>query len=349
MQARKHYYWIDLLRFLCALLVVLAHYRGNFFVAYGLLPEYQKTFPVQVFYLFTRFGEEPVLVFFVLSGFLVGGRTLEKALNAEIEPKAYFIDRSVRILLPLLASSILVVILQIVKRGAIPFEDIIGSFIGLQGTLTESSFNPPLWSLAYEIWFYILIGCVLFFMRGHRIYKLIAIVPFLLGLYVFSLLNLLYLFVLLIGLLSYFIKKNSHSTGAITTWALLILILLSFLVLQTLTVSKSIDFGYLKFVDKGTASIFLAGVTGLLISHIVGFVPKSHLASTINKIGSKLSQFSYSLYLTHYPLMEFLSFLGVPKSEEISFVSVSAYIIALILSVVVAYLVYLVSEKHTGI
>lgn len=347
MQGSKHYYWIDLLRFISALLVVIAHYRGNFFVSFGVLPDYQKNFVVQLFYLLTRFGEEPVLVFFVLSGFLVGGRTLEKAFNAEIETKPYFIDRFVRILLPLLASSILVVIFDIVKGNAIPYKDIIGSLFGLQGVLTDSSHNVPLWSLAYEIWFYILIGFIILFMRGDRIYKIIALVACFFCLYFINFLNLLYFFVLLIGLLSYFIKKKRDNARPIITLVLVILMLFSFLVLQTLTESKSIDLSSLNFVDKNTASIFLAVIAGLLISHINAFVPKSEIGLKIEKLGTKLSKFSYSLYLTHYPLMKFLSFLGLSKSKEISFVSVSVYVLAFVLSIVVAYLVYLVSEKHT--
>ena len=36
---KKHFYWIDLFRFIAAFLVLLTHYRGMFFVEYGLLPE----------------------------------------------------------------------------------------------------------------------------------------------------------------------------------------------------------------------------------------------------------------------------------------------------------------------
>ena len=53
---KVHYYWFDLLRFLAALVVVLSHFRGAFFVEYSLLPESQQNALVFVFYSLTRLG-----------------------------------------------------------------------------------------------------------------------------------------------------------------------------------------------------------------------------------------------------------------------------------------------------
>ena len=37
-----HYYWLDLIRFLAEFLVLSSHFRGAFFVEYGLLPAEQQ-------------------------------------------------------------------------------------------------------------------------------------------------------------------------------------------------------------------------------------------------------------------------------------------------------------------
>ena len=79
LENKQHFYWLDLIRFLAAFEVVLCHYRGFFFVEYGLLPAEQQNIFSQIFYFATRLGHEAVLIFFVLSGLLVGGKALDKA------------------------------------------------------------------------------------------------------------------------------------------------------------------------------------------------------------------------------------------------------------------------------
>ena len=39
---KVHYYWLDLVRFTAAFLVLICHFRGAFFVEYTLLPAEQK-------------------------------------------------------------------------------------------------------------------------------------------------------------------------------------------------------------------------------------------------------------------------------------------------------------------
>ena len=70
---RLYYYWLDAIRFLAAFMVVFCHSRNDFFLPYGELPVEQKTLGTMLFYSLGRLGHEAVIVFFVLSGFLVGG------------------------------------------------------------------------------------------------------------------------------------------------------------------------------------------------------------------------------------------------------------------------------------
>ncbi len=84
------------------------HFRGAFFVEYSAL-EPGATEPVDILILFyiTRLGFEAVLIFFVLSGLLVGGRAMKRLSAGTFRIKSYVVDRAVRILLPLLASLVL--------------------------------------------------------------------------------------------------------------------------------------------------------------------------------------------------------------------------------------------------
>lgn len=73
MKQKTYYYWLDLVRFIAAFLVLICHFRGAFFQEYTLLLGQQQNIVTFIFYSITRLGAEAVLIFFVLSGFLVGG------------------------------------------------------------------------------------------------------------------------------------------------------------------------------------------------------------------------------------------------------------------------------------
>ena len=70
---KEHFYWLDAIRFIAAFMVLFSHSRNDFFLAYGDLPVEDKGLGTFIFYTLGRLGHEAVIVFFVLSGFLVGG------------------------------------------------------------------------------------------------------------------------------------------------------------------------------------------------------------------------------------------------------------------------------------
>ena len=95
-ESREHYYWLDFIRFLAAFAVVTCHFRGAFFVDYSSLPAEQQTPHVFSFFFINRLGFEAVLIFFVLSGMLVGGKSFIKIAEGSFKVRDYVIDRSVR-------------------------------------------------------------------------------------------------------------------------------------------------------------------------------------------------------------------------------------------------------------
>lgn len=98
---KSHFYWLDALRFIAAFMVLLSHARNTFFPAFGDLPAEQQNIFSMAFTMFCRMGHEAVIVFFVLSGFLVGGRGFERIKNASMNVGSYAIDRFSRITPPL--------------------------------------------------------------------------------------------------------------------------------------------------------------------------------------------------------------------------------------------------------
>lgn len=99
-KTKQHFYWLDALRFIAAFMVLLSHARNTFFSAFGDLPADQQNIFSMAFTMFCRMGHEAVVIFFVLSGFLVGGRGVERMHNGTMNVGSYAIDRFSRIYPP---------------------------------------------------------------------------------------------------------------------------------------------------------------------------------------------------------------------------------------------------------
>ena len=174
----KHFsLYLDLARFAAALMVVLTHVVQHGLFASGAgLP---------------LFGREAVIVFFVLSGFVIAYSTSERALTL----KQYVVARSARIysvtlpvvvlcflLAALLADSAqLPTALTYQVRKPYLYLPLHFLFMGELWTLSET---PPwliqYWSLSYEVWYYVLFG-VVFYLRGARRLLLGALVLLVMG------------------------------------------------------------------------------------------------------------------------------------------------------------------------
>jgi len=150
------------MRATAALIVFLVHLRGSAFVEFGALPQDQQGHFAKAIFGILRLGHEAVLVFFVLSGFLVGGQIIRRLGDGSFDIGSYFIDRITRILVPLIPACLLTVALS-AWLGGIPtnWMQVVGNMTGLNGVVVSGlPNNAPLWSLAYEIWFYVLAGAI---------------------------------------------------------------------------------------------------------------------------------------------------------------------------------------------
>lgn len=342
-QNATHYYWLDLIRFLAALLVVLGHYRVAFFVEYGLLPATDKNLAVMVFYAITRLGHESVLVFFVLSGFLVGGKSIVRIRERKFDVKSYALDRSVRILLPLIGSFLLIIPIYLVCDIKINTLQWLGNLFQLQGIFV-APVTGPLWSLSYEAWFYIFFGAigVIFgtYVKGRK--PVLGFVILFICALVFTKLNASYLFIWLSGAICYLfipVKPNKFVVG--------LAILLSFVLLALLQLSYSSRYLASTGHNQEVLELCFSFCFSILVCMIVGIRPDHKVTIAINRMSVPLAAFSYTLYLTHYPLMSLLSHFGFEKSKHINLTSLCMFLLAVILSIVVAYIVYWIFEKRT--
>jgi peptidoglycan/LPS O-acetylase OafA/YrhL len=153
--------YLDLVRFSAACLVYLWHSNQRWLVM-DILPA-------------SNYGHSSVIVFFVLSGFVIAYVTAEK----ENTPIEYFSSRMARVYSVVIPAVILTLILDYIGRRSIP--DVYSSYPFdqfpiriLASTLfcneiwfiSITSFsNVPFWSICYEVWYYICFGLLLFLPR----------------------------------------------------------------------------------------------------------------------------------------------------------------------------------------
>lgn len=144
---------LESLRGFCALYVVLFH----------LFP--QKIFLLGInFGILFRFGSEAVIMFFILSGFVIK-YSWEKSTDKSF--KKYFIGRFFRIYIPLIFIFLLAYVLKSYSEGGLADPDwstllgnifMVQDVISLKPNVLSAVYmgNGVLWSLSYEWWFYMI-------------------------------------------------------------------------------------------------------------------------------------------------------------------------------------------------
>ena len=121
----------DWLRFLAAAGVLLHHARGASLVDFGALPASQHNLINAGWFAVTRLGHEAVLVFFILSGYLVGGRALDLAMSGRFDLRRYAIDRCVRIGIVLIPAIAFTGLAGYMLGQPVPQQELLGSALSL--------------------------------------------------------------------------------------------------------------------------------------------------------------------------------------------------------------------------
>ena len=179
-EARSQNRALDLLRSVSALLVVLGHVRVLFFQDYADVPHSALS---GIAYAFTSLGSEAVIVFFVMSGFWVGGGAVRAMKRRTFSWGGYASARLTRLWLVLLPALLLTILVDGLGRhffgsadiyaqtglyAAVPsqpsysVESFVGT-IGFVGGIHVPIFglNMPLWSIPYEFWYYVMFPAAL--------------------------------------------------------------------------------------------------------------------------------------------------------------------------------------------
>lgn len=315
----------------------------------------------KAFYFMTGFGHAAVMVFFVMSGFLVGGKVLECLLENNFDWQKYAIDRISRLYS--------VYVLALLSGGALDwlgyhyfnhfgFYDqtfsgriavinhdfhqtlsvsIFAVNLGMCQTILGPVFgsNGPLWSLANEFWYYaagpLLFG--LFFLRaGWKLFfgavALALIFWFLPG----SIL--IYGLVWLLGAAVYAMNRRR----LLPLWVSLVLFAVCFSIAR------------MQWFKIPYLTDFLIGISfALVINSTAG----GSWRIPWHRFNRMAAGFSYSVYLCHFPLLVFILSVLFQKGwigfrAPLTLNSAVVFLLILVMVYGWCFLISLITERRTS-
>jgi peptidoglycan/LPS O-acetylase OafA/YrhL len=354
---------LDMVRGLAALAVVAGHLRGFLFVDYGALE--QPGLAHNALYFLTGFGHQAVIVFFALSGYLVGGRALKDMLSGAWSGSRYMVARLSRLWTVAIPALGLTLILDVAGRA-------LGAGAGYDGTYwdllssgptlrepADNSFatflanvfflqtivapaygtNGPLWSLAYEFWYYALfpLAASAIFTSQAAWQRLSAIVA------AAAMACLLPRHLLLLGAIWVAGAIANH----LTTLASARRLFRSTTYLCATALSAAVCSVVLR-LHTGTVAhdLLLGGVWALFLPALVALPPWGEVYA---RVATLLSEMSYTLYATHFPLLSFLWFTALaPTQFAPGLFSIALGLALLSSTLLYAGVIWWCFERHTG-
>lgn len=301
--------FLDLLRGVSAQVVVIGH--ALFFYGFTGLDTDPNVFVVQSY---------AVLVFFILSGFLITYSTVSKLRRgAAYGFRHFFVDRFSRIYTGFVPALLFVLVIDCISRSLYPdaypyaagfnLKTFVGNLLMLQdipganylfgGRMTSFGSGRPFWSLAIEWWIYMFFGWALlrlFPRRGNRWVNLLVFIPLL----IVPSFNLWggagngLMMTWLLGALAYLVIAGGHLNN-LNRWHIWLLSawLTALGVIRFLKTGEEYD-PILTFIS--TAVILL------LVKSFASFKWSKSMVWLIRKNAA----FSFTLYLVHYAVLDIL-------------------------------------------
>lgn len=345
---------LNWLRGIAAILVLLSHARSFFFVD---LKNYSDTPTIltKFFYLISGLGHPSVIIFFVLSGFLVAGSIERQWQENNFDIKNYLVTRIIRLWVVLIPCLLITFVLDHIGYylfnpdfylgninkliNSAPPNPVNWSFLVFLGNIlflqtiyvpTYGS-NGPFWSLAYEFWYYILFP-ILFYITKTKKYILFFL---LICISIFIGYNVLILFpIWLFGFLSHRLKNKKLFFELKNN--ILISITLCILGLIVLISCKIFN------INNLLGDYIIGGITMIIILalHNQFFEYGKNFSNFISKI-------SYSLYLVHFPILTLISSISNNYRSNTIEHGLPIFILSIVLSISSAWLVWYFFERNT--
>lgn len=350
-----HSVLISLLRGLAALIVAAAHLRAAMYP--GLHDIVNPPLWFKGFAFFTGFAHQAVIVFFVISGWLVGGSLL----NRIRQPRAitnYAIDRLTRLWTVLIPTFLLTALFAL-GIGTVSLNDIdyspenqysvltfVGNLFGLQRVLLPNfGGNFSLWSLANETWYYLAFPLLaLFWMTRSGLARFACLAALALLSSILPSAIVAYFLIWLLGVAFSRIRIDC-SNGMRWSWAVLLMAGASYYRL-----TGELDAYDLTTLKQDLVCSLLYLV--LLASLQFEASPGSKLVRPLARVGSFFAEFSFSLYVLHVPVIGVLQHwsttqLGLRQLSPAVPLHTAIYFGMLATLVISAYLSYRLFESRT--
>lgn len=356
---------LDALRGFAAFSVLLFHVRRLLFLDYLQLGHHNPL--IAAVYLVSGLGEQWVIVFFVLSGYLVGGSVLRSVATGRWSWRGYLLTRLTRLYIVLLPALLLGGILDCAgtrlagsqaQYASLTTDRTVPVDLSLP-TLAANSFflqdiklpglggrslpvygsNGPLWSLCNEFWYYLAFPLlVLLFAKGRfwwvRVACGMGLIAWALfvGSYI-ALLGIPWLMGVAIVYLPPFPARGPWARRVAAATALAVF------AVGLPIAAKTHHFGWI--ADA------LFGLVVTLLIWVTLHCATAPLSRFYIKLAHRSSHSSYTLYLTHFPLLVFfIALLHLPRAAPNwhMFLVAMALLAAILLY---AQLVYEIFEKQT--
>lgn len=350
-----HSLLISLMRGFAALEVAAAHLRAESFP--GLRELANPPLAYQLLAFFTAFSHQAVVVFFLISGWLVGGSLLNK-IGQPGALAGYAIDRATRLWTVLLPALCLILAIGAWTGAVSPAHadfsadndysaaSFAGNLLGLQTILVEPfGGNFPLWSLANETWYYVQFPLLLLvFMGKSRLRQLGAATALVLLSAALPAAMTLYFSLWLLGALFSRVRIDCTPATSVALFAA--------------TAAASVYVRMTNSIDDLAPQYFLQHLVYSL--PLVAFLasmqrPLDMTSSWMRRLGwiaHLLSEFSFTLYVIHVPLIRLMRHVGMQvfgrdRLAPDAPLDYAIYLGMLLAVVAVAWLSYLLFESHT--
>lgn len=267
-----------------------------------------------------HFGQEVVVVSFILSGFVI---QLSTARHPSQPFKTYFYKRFSRVYIPLICVFIVHYLLWSFERGyffPINIGRLIGNLLMLQDTYSLKPRvicipflgNTPLWSLSYEWWFYILFYffTTQFSSKASRWVYVLSTISTISYIWYPFFLNRQFMYLIIpwigVAIAQLYCEKKTIDIANLKVPLIFLLINTSVLGLKVLYLHSSISLGISPFLEFRHFSFALVAILLCLLwikFQLIGF-------SRIFNLFIPMASISYGIYISHWFLIVKASYLN---------------------------------------
>lgn len=351
------YRWLDLIRGLAAVAVFTGHLRV---LCIEDTPWDGLSRIGQAIFFFTGFSHIAVVLFFVLSGFLIIKSIDESAHRGDFKVKNYAVNRLSRLWVVLIPSLLISFLLDTAglhyfgdslfysgqykyfldadlhhRLSAIPF---LGNLFFLQ-TIKVPTFgsNGALWSLANEFWYYVVFPLFYFgiTLKNRSILRIFLVAAGVLLLFFVGSEIATFFLIWLFGGLSYIFSKEKFNTFFERRWLRYAAVFL-FAIFAVMTRSKIYP------------EVFNNYTVGAAFAVLIPFLIRVNIANLFAiKISDFLSNISYTLYLVHLPFIFFVTALFGFQGQTWNHINLLLLFLFTIGTLLYAWILWYFFERNT--